>query len=101
MQRCIERAADTIQLNIDVDIDFSDLALKLAIDVIGQAAFGVDFALSALREHGGREDAEFIVEHVHSTTSLKMDLSESLSIVLGLVASALQWPARGLLRWLP
>ncbi|KAF7109919.1 hypothetical protein CFC21_110104, partial [Triticum aestivum] len=58
MQRCIERAADTIQLNGNaVDIDFSDLALKLATDVIGQAAFGVDFALSAPREHGGREAA--------------------------------------------
>ncbi|XP_037467665.1 cytochrome P450 711A1-like [Triticum dicoccoides] len=103
MQRCIERAADTIQLNgnADVDIDFSDLALKLATDVIGQAAFGVDFALSAPREHGGREAAEFIAEHVHSTTSLKMDLSASLSIVLGLVAPALQGPARGLLRRLP
>uniref|UniRef100_A0A453SD07 Cytochrome P450 n=1 Tax=Aegilops tauschii subsp. strangulata TaxID=200361 RepID=A0A453SD07_AEGTS len=101
MQRCIERAADTIQLNGNVDIDFSDLALKLATDVIGQAAFGVDFALSAPREHGGREAEEFMAEHVHSTTSLKMDLSASLSIVLGLVAPALQGPARGLLRRLP
>ncbi|KAE8788859.1 hypothetical protein D1007_37045 [Hordeum vulgare] len=109
MQRCIERAAGTIQIQSaagegsgHVDIDFSDLALKLATDIIGQAAFGVDFALSAPREHDDcGEAAEFIAEHVHSTTSLKMDLSASLSIVLGLVAPALQGPARGLLRRLP
>ncbi|XP_047052774.1 cytochrome P450 711A1-like [Lolium rigidum] len=105
MQRCVERAADTIQFaageHDDGDLDFSDLALKLATDVIGQAAFGVDFALSAPQSDGGGEAAEFVAEHVHSTTSLKMDLSGSLSIVLGLVAPALQAPARWLLRRVP
>ncbi|KAM0876463.1 hypothetical protein ACQ4PT_036155 [Festuca glaucescens] len=110
MQRCVERAAETIQFAAGAaqehgngDFDFSDLALKLATDAIGQAAFGVDFALSAPQsEHdGGGEAAEFVAEHVHSTTSLKMDLSASLSIVLGLVAPALQAPARWLLRRIP
>lgn len=104
MQRCVERAADTISTVNDGDFDFSDLALKLATDVIGQAAFGVDFALSAPPAGDGTKDAsaaEFIAEHVQSTTSLKMDLSASLSIVLGLVAPALQEPARRLLSRVP
>uniref|UniRef100_A0ACD5ZZM9 Uncharacterized protein n=1 Tax=Avena sativa TaxID=4498 RepID=A0ACD5ZZM9_AVESA len=104
MQGCVERTAETIQLTVEGDFDFSDLALKLATDVIGQAAFGVDFALSAppqSERDGGGEAAEFVAEHVHSTTSLKMDLSGSLSIVLGLVAPALQAPARWLLRRIP
>uniref|UniRef100_A0ACD5WVY4 Uncharacterized protein n=1 Tax=Avena sativa TaxID=4498 RepID=A0ACD5WVY4_AVESA len=103
MQRCVERAAETIQLTAEGDLDFSDLALKLATDVIGQAAFGVDFALSSPQseQDGSCEAAEFVAEHVHSTTSLRMDLSGSLSIVLGLVAPALQDPARWLLRRIP
>lgn len=104
MQRCIERTAEAIANAAQErgDIDFSDLSLKLATDVIGQAAFGVDFALSAPPGvHDGGEAAEFIREHVHSTTSLKMDLSGSLSTVLGLVAPALQEPARRLLNRVP
>ncbi|EER89953.1 cytochrome P450 711A1 isoform X1 [Sorghum bicolor] len=109
MQRCIERAADAIlapgvQQNgdgdVDVDVDFSDLSLKLATDIIGQAAFGVDFGLTASGDPGG-EAAEFIREHVHSTTSLKMDLSAPLSVALGLVAPALQGPVRRLLSRVP
>uniref|UniRef100_A0A0D9WRB2 Cytochrome P450 n=1 Tax=Leersia perrieri TaxID=77586 RepID=A0A0D9WRB2_9ORYZ len=106
MHACITRAADAISAantanHGDVDFDFSDLSLKLATEVIGQAAFGVDFALTtpsatpAAAADG--EAAAFIREHVHSTTSLKMDLTASLSVVLGLVAPALQGPARRLL----
>ncbi|TVU07914.1 hypothetical protein EJB05_41291 [Eragrostis curvula] len=50
MQRCVERAADAVAASADGehgDVDFSDLALKLATDVIGRAAFGVDFGLTA------------------------------------------------------
>jgi carlactone C-19 oxidase len=43
----------------------------------------------------------FVREHVHSTTSLKMDLSAPLSVALGLVAPALQGPARRLLSQVP
>ncbi|PAN23665.1 hypothetical protein PAHAL_4G108700 [Panicum hallii] len=101
MQRCIERAADAISAAAQDhgDVDFSDLSLKLATDVIGQAAFGVDFGLTASGRPG--EAAEFVREHVHSTTSLKMDLSAPLSVALGLVAPALQGPARRLLRRVP
>lgn len=101
MQRCVERAADAIPALTDPehgDLDFADLSLKLATDVIGQAAFGVDFGLTA---SSGGEAAEFIREHVHSTTSLKMDLSAPLSVALGLVAPALQGPARALLGRVP
>ncbi|KAJ1259614.1 hypothetical protein BS78_10G168700 [Paspalum vaginatum] len=106
MQRCIERAADAIEAATAAAakehghvVDFSDLSLKLATDVIGQAAFGVDFGLTASGRCG--EAAEFVREHVHSTTSLKMDLSAPLSVTLGLVAPALQGPARRLLRRVP
>ncbi|XP_062229061.1 cytochrome P450 711A1-like [Phragmites australis] len=105
MQRCVERAADAIPESADRehgDVDLSDLSLKLATDIIGQAAFGVDFGLTVTGAHGaGGEAAEFIREHVHSTTSLRMDLSAPLSVVLGLVAPALQGPARRLLSRVP
>uniref|UniRef100_A0A804R169 Cytochrome P450 711A1 n=1 Tax=Zea mays TaxID=4577 RepID=A0A804R169_MAIZE len=102
MQHCIERAADAIPAMVVQEnglVDFSDLSLKLATDIIGEAAFGVDFGLTA--SGPGCEAAEFIREHVHSTTSLKMDLSAPLSVVLGLVAPALQGPVRHLLSRVP
>ncbi|GJN38659.1 hypothetical protein PR202_gb27723 [Eleusine coracana subsp. coracana] len=101
MQRCVERFAEAVLTSADGeygDVDFADLSLKLATDVIGQAAFGVDFGLTS---SSGGEAAEFIREHVHSTTSLKMDLSAPLSVALGLVAPALQGPARRLLGRVP
>jgi carlactone C-19 oxidase len=104
MQHCIERAADAIPAMVvqeNGQVDFSDLSLKLATDIIGQAAFGVDFGLTASGPGPGCEAAEFIREHVHSTTSLKMDLSAPLSVVLGLVAPALQGPVRHLLSRVP
>ncbi|MQL80230.1 hypothetical protein Taro_012680, partial [Colocasia esculenta] len=96
-------------------LTFSDLSLKLATDVIGQAAFGVDFGLSKAGGGGGRpeesndvrgrgddgEVAAFVQQHVYSTTSLKMDLSGSLSIVLGLLAPVLQEPFRQVLKRIP
>ncbi|PSR89306.1 Cytochrome P450 711A1 like [Actinidia chinensis var. chinensis] len=46
MQTFIESATQTLDYNKEGDITFSNLSLKLATDVIGQAAFGVDFGLS-------------------------------------------------------
>jgi len=40
MELCIQRAATN--LNDGDEIVFSDLAVSLAIDIIGQAAFGAD-----------------------------------------------------------
>ncbi|XP_057799728.1 cytochrome P450 711A1 [Salvia miltiorrhiza] len=86
------------------DFTFSDLSLKLATDVIGRAAFGVDFGLSKPESRRHHEDGrvqDFIDQHVYSTSQLKMDLSGSFSIILGLLAPVLQEPFRQLLKRIP
>lgn len=85
------------------DIAFSDLTLKMATDIIGQAAFGVKFGLVENTEPSRKEDevSSFVKLHIHSTTSLKMDLTGSFSIILGLLIPFLQEPFRQLLKRLP
>ncbi|KAJ8564405.1 hypothetical protein K7X08_000865 [Anisodus acutangulus] len=89
------------------DVTFSDLSLKLATDVIGKAAFGVDFGLSKpisdkMNHHqGDNEVQEFIKQHIYSTTQLKMDLSGSVSIILGLLVPILQEPFHQVLKRIP
>lgn len=93
------------------DIVFSDLSLKLATDVIGQAAFGVDFGLSKPQRsasvknptssHNDKEVQDFIKQHMYSTSTLKMDLSGSFSIILGLLVPILQEPFRQILKRIP
>ncbi|EXB66848.1 Thromboxane-A synthase [Morus notabilis] len=94
------------------DITFSNLSLGLATDVIGQAAFGVSFGLSkphsdhdSLTTNGSSsttdEVSDFINQHIYSTTQLKMDLSGSLSIILGLLIPILQEPFRQILKRIP
>lgn len=93
------------------DIVFSDLSLKLATDVIGQAAFGVDFGLSKPQSsvsvknptsnHNDKEVEDFIKQHMYSTSTLKMDLSGSFSIILGLLVPILQEPFRQILKRIP
>ncbi|KAE9446317.1 hypothetical protein C3L33_21778, partial [Rhododendron williamsianum] len=46
MQEVIESATQNLLSDKEEDIIFSDFSLKLATDMIGQAAFGVDFGLS-------------------------------------------------------
>jgi thromboxane-A synthase len=102
MESCIERAATT-NLDDGEEVIFSKMALSLATDVIGQAAFGADFGLSGKPavpddDTKGVDDvgdaakakasSEFINLHIHSTTSLKMDLSGSLSHARALPAEA-------------
>lgn len=105
MQSYIESA--TKNLDSEGDITFSDLSLKLATDVIGQASFGVDFGLSKpisekMNHHqDDHEVQEFIKQHIYSTTQLKMDLSGSLSIILGLLVPILQEPFRQILKRIP
>ncbi|XP_008793212.2 cytochrome P450 711A1 [Phoenix dactylifera] len=107
MQSYIESATRNLSKAVEAeeDITFSDLSLELATDVIGQAAFGVDFGLSKEGSPGkpNRDDevSAFIKEHIYSTTSLKMDLSGSFSIILGLLIPILQEPFRQLLRRIP
>ncbi|XP_044979742.1 cytochrome P450 711A1-like [Hordeum vulgare subsp. vulgare] len=87
------------------EITFSDLSIRLFTDVIGQAAFGVDFGLT--NEQGGEKgidgavSGDFIQKHLYATTSLKMDLSGSLSMVAGTFLPALQEPLRQLLLRVP
>ncbi|KAK1286447.1 hypothetical protein QJS10_CPB20g00450 [Acorus calamus] len=85
------------------DITFSNLSLMLAIDVLGQVAFGVDFGLSKGNSKSVKDDeiSRFIDAHIYSTQCLKMDLSGSLSIQLGLLFPFLQTPLRKFLRWIP
>uniref|UniRef100_A0ACD5XX12 Uncharacterized protein n=1 Tax=Avena sativa TaxID=4498 RepID=A0ACD5XX12_AVESA len=102
------------------EITFSDLSLKLFTDTIGQVAFGVDFGLTKDKDaaaatvppssassssppqaHPPAAAADFIQEHFYATTQLKMDLSGSLSIILGMLVPLLQEPARRLLLCVP
>ncbi|XP_008782508.2 cytochrome P450 711A1-like [Phoenix dactylifera] len=99
------------------DIDFSELALRMAIDVIGKTAFGVEFDLSkhaassqktlqnrysdVCNNDDDDEVSGFLKQHMYSIGSLKMDLSSSLSTSLGLIAPVLQKPCRELLKRIP
>ncbi|XP_020210968.1 cytochrome P450 711A1 isoform X1 [Cajanus cajan] len=117
MQSFIESATQSLDSQKE-DIIFSNLSLRLATDVIGQAAFGVNFGLS--RPHSicdsiksvnvnndnasasdDNEVSDFINQHIYSTTQLKMDLSGSLSIILGLLVPILQEPFRQILKRIP
>ncbi|CAA2959591.1 cytochrome P450 711A1-like isoform X1 [Olea europaea var. sylvestris] len=104
MQEFIDSATDN--LDDKKDFTFSDLSLKLATDVIGQAAFGVNFGLSNSvnkmnNQHDDNEVQQFINQHIYSTTQLKMDLSGSFSIILGLLVPVLQEPFRQIIKRIP
>ncbi|KAM7507512.1 hypothetical protein LguiA_017965 [Lonicera macranthoides] len=105
MQNFIESASLNFDSKEEEDIIFSDLSLKLATDVIGQAAFGVNFGLSnpksEIPQHNDNEIQDFINQHIYSTTTLKMDLSGSFSIILGLLVPILQEPFRQILKRIP
>lgn len=107
MQDFIESATENLDSK---DFTFSDLSLKLATDVIGKAAFGVDFGLSKTETSVSKAKSikneqddvqEFINQHIYSTTQLKMDLSGSFSIILGLLIPILQEPFRQILKRIP
>ncbi|CAN0877662.1 Cytochrome P450 711A1 [Linum grandiflorum] len=111
MQSYIESATSNLSSH-QQDVTFSNLSLQLATDVIGQAAFGVEFGLSKKNESSGgggsnqdRDDevrvSDFINQHIYSTTQLKMDLSGSFSIIVGLLLPILQEPFRQLLKRIP
>ncbi|XAR69241.1 Thromboxane-A synthase [Bertholletia excelsa] len=116
MQAFIESATQNLDSSQEGDIIFSDLSLKLATDVIGRAAFGVNFGLSRpqstthesqessnskQQEKNNDEVQDFINQHIYSTTTLKMDLSGSFSIILGLLVPILQEPFRQILKRIP
>ncbi|KAK1314413.1 hypothetical protein QJS10_CPA06g00980 [Acorus calamus] len=104
MQSYISSLAQTLSTTPQgQDITFSNLSLQMATDVIGQAAFGIDFGLSNPSPSSDEDDevSGFIKEHIYSTTSLKMDLTGSWSIILGLLMPILQEPFRRVLRLIP
>ncbi|KAL6556682.1 hypothetical protein OROGR_005970 [Orobanche gracilis] len=106
MQGFIKSAVEN--LDDSNEINFSDLSLKLSIDIIGQATFNVDFGLSKPKSvesdnnrHESSPAREFIDQHMYSTTQLKMDSSASFSIILGLLVPILQEPFRQILKRIP
>ncbi|XP_061372201.1 cytochrome P450 711A1-like [Gastrolobium bilobum] len=118
MQSIIESATQNVDSHNKEDNNFSDIFLRLATDVIGEAAFGVNFGLSRphsfcdsmksvnnkdLGDVGGVSDelSDFINQHIYSTTQLKMDLSGSFSMILGLILPILQKPFRQILKRIP
>ncbi|KAK7283194.1 hypothetical protein RIF29_12565 [Crotalaria pallida] len=118
MQSFIESATQNLDSQQE-DITFSNLSLRLATDVIGQAAFGVNFGFSNPHSvcdsiksgnnnvgddaagAAGNAVTDFINQHIYSTTQLKMDLSGSFSIILGLLVPILQEPFRQILKRIP
>lgn len=119
MQSYIESATQKLDVSTSKqeDITFSNLSLRLATDVIGEAAFGVNFGFSKSHSisdsisinkidddgQANNDDqvSDFINQHIYSTTQLKMDLSGSLSIILGLLVPILQEPFRQILKRIP
>lgn len=105
MQKYIKSATQTLTFgNKEEEIIFSNFTLKLTTDIIGKAAFGVDFGLSNdyFKEDSKQyEVAAFIEQHIYSTTTLKMDLSGSFSTMLGLLIPILQEPIRQILKRIP
>ncbi|WVZ69058.1 hypothetical protein U9M48_017908, partial [Paspalum notatum var. saurae] len=110
MGLCIERAATN--LDDGKEVVFSKLSLNLATDVIGQAAFGADFGMSrkppapgdGVDDGGDAEKASSeLINIMHHATnkSLKMDLSGSLSNIVGTFVPFLQKPLRQMLMRVP
>ncbi|GLJ24943.1 hypothetical protein SUGI_0477360 [Cryptomeria japonica] len=85
------------------DINFSELLLKVATDIIGEAAFGERFDLTqSTSVHPVQEEvSEFVKQHVYSTTSLKMDLTGTFSIIMGILFPIVQEPFRQILSRIP
>ncbi|XP_057524610.1 cytochrome P450 711A1 [Amaranthus tricolor] len=113
MQSFIESATQNLNNQLhkqeknDNDIIFSNFSLTLATDIIGQAAFGINFGLSSPNQSNKSQPekhtqvSDFINQHIYSTTTLKMDLSGSFSIILGLLVPFLQEPFRVILKSIP
>lgn len=95
-------------------IPFCQLSLRMAIDIIGKTAFGIEFGLSKNAADGGGGETEgvgegegddnvreFLKEYKRSMEFVKMDLSSSLSTILGLFLPCVQTPCKRLLRRVP
>ncbi|KAF0934171.1 hypothetical protein E2562_023432 [Oryza meyeriana var. granulata] len=117
MQSYVESLVDNIAGCPDQDcIPFCQLSLCMAIDIIGKTAFGIEFGLSrkaadtagdgSADGYGGAGEGdddvkEFLREYKKSMEFIKMDLSSSLSTILGLFLPCVQTPCKRLLRRVP
>ncbi|XP_066329802.1 cytochrome P450 711A1-like [Miscanthus floridulus] len=92
-------------------IPFCQLSVRMAIDIIGKTAFGIEFGLSKNTAATGETEGgdgegddnvrEFLKEYKRSMEFVKMDLSSSLSTILGLFLPCVQTPCKRLLRRVP
>jgi carlactone C-19 oxidase len=91
-------------------IRFSDLVLRMSIDIIGKTAFGFEFGLlDQFSNQGNTEEIErdnditnFLKEYRLTLQYLKMDLSSSFSTILGLfVSTSLQKIFKKVLKKVP
>uniref|UniRef100_A0A0E0CI45 Cytochrome P450 n=2 Tax=Oryza meridionalis TaxID=40149 RepID=A0A0E0CI45_9ORYZ len=113
MQSYVDALVDNIAGCPDQDcIPFCQLSLCMAIDIIGKTAFGIEFGLSRKAadaagddgggDGGGDDDVkEFLREYKKSMEFIKMDLSSSLSTIMGLFLPCVQTPCKRLLRRVP
>ncbi|KAE8810993.1 hypothetical protein D1007_12141 [Hordeum vulgare] len=109
MESYIERAVT--DLSDGQEVTFSKFALTLFTDLIAKAAFGADLGLSGKPASTVKDridsaatpkvPAEFVKMHLQATTSLKMDLTGSLSTVVGSLVPFLHQPFRQVLMRLP
>ncbi|NP_001145812.1 putative cytochrome P450 superfamily protein [Zea mays] len=115
MQSYVDTLAANIAACPDQDcVPFCQLSLRMAIDIIGRTAFGIEFGLSknaagtgssSSESPGGGEGEgdvrEFLREYKRSMEFVKMDLTSSLSTILGLFLPCVQTPCKRLLRRVP
>ncbi|CAM0946171.1 unnamed protein product [Alopecurus aequalis] len=105
MQTYVEALADSVAACPDQDcVPFCQLSLRMAIDIIGKTAFGIEFGLTCNKAHDGGDNddvRELLEEYKRSMEFIKMDLSSSLSTILGLFLPCAQTPCKRLLRRVP
>lgn len=105
VQSVIESATSNLLVDGE-EINISHFSLKIAIDIIGKTAFGVAFGLTDHHQRSSSDSNDdeisgFLKQHMYSTESLKMDLSGSLSTIMGLLLPILQKPCRYILQRIP
>jgi carlactone C-19 oxidase len=119
MQSYVDTLAANIAACPDQDcIPFCQLSLRMAIDIIGRTAFGIEFGLSknavgtgsssespggggGSGSEGEGDVREFLREYKRSVEFVKMDLTSSLSTILGLSLPCVQTQCKRLLRRVP
>ncbi|XP_071705197.1 cytochrome P450 711A1-like isoform X2 [Rutidosis leptorrhynchoides] len=102
MHSFIENTEQNIHTD-NQDVNLDDLLHKVTTDMFGKAAFGFDFGLSKSNKnhHEDQRANSFIKEHLYSLHMLKMSLSGSFSIIIGLLFPILQEPIRQIFKRIP